>query len=253
MRRVILAVAGLVLASASVSAQTPVSALGYRTVAPHQVFCTDQPVATLPPTSLLVVGGHTTDGRASLATGDQLVIGGGSAAGISVGQRFAVRRIEGSLKEFPKKGQGFGAIRTAGVVTVTAVDADTAIARIEFSCDSIAPGDYLEPYVEPMLPSAASAMAAPQFSDRAKVMFGVDRRASLADGDVVSIDRGTAQGVTTGARFAIYRDHHDGLPLVEIGEAVVVEVLEDTSKVVLVSARDAIAEGDVAVPRRTAP
>ena len=40
----------------------------------------------------------------------------------------------------------------------------------------------------------------------------------FGDGDVFSIDRGTAHGVAAGARYAIYRDFHNNLPLVYMGE-----------------------------------
>ena len=72
----------------------------------------------------------------------------------------------------------------------------------------------------------------------------------FGDGDVASIDRGTVNGVVAGSRYAIYRDFHNGLPLVYMGEAVVMSVNEQTSKVVVTSARDAVGPWDVAVPRR---
>ena len=57
-------------------------------------------------------------------------------------------------------------------------------------------------------------------------------------------------GVVAGHRYAIYRDFHNGLPLVHVGEAVVMSAGEQTSKVVVTTTRDSIEPGDVAVPRR---
>jgi hypothetical protein len=52
-------------------------------------------------------------------------------------------------------------------------------------------------------------------------------------------------------RFAIYRDHRDGvMPLVYIADAVVVEPGETTSKAVIVKAIDAAVVGDNVMPRR---
>jgi hypothetical protein len=109
----------------------------------------------------------------------------------------------------------------------------------------------LEAYVEPVLPATAAAMDAPDFSDRARVLFGADSRTIFGDGDVMSIERGTLQGVTPGARYAIYRDPHNGMPLIHVGEAVVLTTAEQTSKASVTRAFDAIQPGDIVVPRRT--
>ena len=57
-------------------------------------------------------------------------------------------------------------------------------------------------------------------------------------------------GVVPGARYAFYRDFHNGMPLVHIGEAVVLETAEQTSKVAITRVLDSIQPGDIAVPRR---
>jgi hypothetical protein len=108
----------------------------------------------------------------------------------------------------------------------------------------------LEPYTEPTLPAAAAAMQRPDFSDRANVLFGADSRVTFGDGDVTSIDRGTLHGVVPGARYAIYRDLHNGMPLIHVGEAVVLVTSEQTSKLSVTRVIDAIQPGDIMVPRR---
>ncbi len=75
---------------------------------------------------------------------------------------------------------------------------------------------------------------------------------TFGDGDTLSIDRGTVHGVKLGARFMIFRDIQYGLPLVWVGDAVVMEQGELTSKVVLVLVKDVVQRGDVVVPRRIA-
>lgn len=251
MRRPLLIATALVLAAAPLRAQTPTPPLGARTVPRGMVLCMDRPVTSVPVMSLVVAGGHNSDGRQSLVKGDSVVLGSGSAAGVAVGNRLVAHRLQGTVKNFPKK--GYGAVHTGGLLTVTAVNEQTAIAMIDFSCGPIEPGDYLEPYVEHELPTSVDAMAEAQFSDRADILFGSGGRETFADGDVMSIDRGASDGVTMGARFAIYRDKHNGLPLVHIGEAVVVVPLERVSALVLVSVTDAVTTGDVAIPRRPAP
>jgi hypothetical protein len=147
-------------------------------------------------------------------------------------------------------------VRVHGWVTVRALDDLNALAEIDFACDPILPGDMLEPYAEFTLPTTTtSADLTPDFSDRAKLIFGADTRTAVASGDVVSIDRGTAHGVVPGARFAVYRDKLRGLnvPLIHIGEAVVLQVSETTSKVMVTKSTDGIETGDIAVPRRLQP
>lgn len=250
MRVVTFMAAALLLAAGPLWAQVPRQVTGPRTLRPAHLSCTDLPVATRPLTTLVVKGGHNADGHQSLTTGEVLVLARALDDGLAVGQRYTARRLHGGAAGFLRPGEEFGAVRNAGWVTITAVDDLHALAIIDFACDGIEPGDYLEPFVEVVLPTVADPLGEPQFDDRARILFGPDRRETFGDGDTLSIDRGTIHGVAPGARFAIYRDRRGGMPLVHIGEAVVMEPGELTSKVVLVSVTTFIEIGDVAVPRR---
>jgi hypothetical protein len=66
----------------------------------------------------------------------------------------------------------------------------------------------------------------------------------------MSIERGSLHGVVPGARYALYRDFRNGMPLVHVGEAVVLETAQQTSKVAITRLTDPIQSGDIAVPRR---
>jgi hypothetical protein len=120
-----------------------------------------------------------------------------------VGQRYIAQRLRTDPKRFPRPGEGYGDLRVSGWVTIRAIDEFNALAQIDAACDSIEIGDLLEPYVESQLPTSATAPHYPDFSDRANVLFGTDNRVLFGDGDVFSIDRGTAQGVAaaTATRF----------------------------------------------------
>jgi hypothetical protein len=159
-------------------------------------------------------------------------------------------------------------------VTIRAIDQNNALASIDAVCDTVEIGDFLEPFAgEVPLPTTAAPPLYPDFNERANIIFGADNRVLFGDGDVFSIDRGTAHGVAAGSRFAIYRDHQAPgqnripppplrgqaytdprpiLPLVYIGDAVVMSVTETTSKLVVTKAVDGIVPGDVVVPRRPA-
>ena len=250
MRQVVVcAVFGMALPSLA-AAQT----LGPRTLLPMHVACADIPVTTPPGAGkLTIAGSEREDGREVMATGDTVVIAAGTGQGVAVGQQYAARRLDGGTRSqaFRRGADGYAGIRTAALLTVTSVDDRFALARIDRACDVVMVGDYLEPITMPTI-EAAPASGAPNFSDRASVLFGTDLRNSFGDGDVLAINRGSAHGVARGTRFALYRDAQNGLPLSELGEAVVVDVTDGTSRAVVVRVRDFVSTGDVAVMRAAA-
>jgi len=250
MRVRVIAAAVVALSAAPVYAQST-DVTGPRTLTNQMVMCTDLPVTSKPIPRIIVAGPHVTDGRTAMTNG-LVVINRTPDDGLAVGQRYIAQRLRTDPKRFPKPGEGYGDLRVSGWVTIRAIDEFNALAQIDAACDSIEIGDLLEPYVDSQLPTSATATHYPDFSDRANVLFGTDNRVLFGDGDVFSIDRGTAQGVAAGNRYAVYRDFHNNLPLVYMGDAVVMTAGEQTSKVVATAVVDGILIGDVAVPRRPA-
>ena len=249
--RIALAALSVVVAAVPASAQATRDVHGPRTLTPVMVACTDLPITTLPEPRLVIKGGHTTDRRAMVTRGAEVMIGRSPEDGFSAGQRFTVRRLKEDYKIFPgEPTRGYVNLQTIGYITVTSVDENNARATIDYACVPIQGGDFLVPYAEPTVPTRAGEMLYPDFSDRARVLEGNEFKAMFADGDTLSIDRGTAHGVTAGARYAIYRDWRDGvMPLVHVGDIVLMEVGQSTSKAVVISTIDAIRVDDVAVPR----
>lgn len=250
--RTVIAFAACTLAAAGpLWAQSPPSITGPRTLAPAHVMCTDVPVVTRTQSTLFIKGGHSPDRHTSLYKGEVAVLNRTVDDGLRVGQRYFARRLHvGATRGLPREGEGFGMVRTAGWLTVTALDEVNALATIDFSCDSLEAGDFLEPFVEQPLPTSAEPMGAPIFGEYGNILFGTDTRTTFGDGDTLNIDRGTVHGVARGARFAIFRNVVPGLPLVYVGDAVVMEEGELTSKVVLVRVTDVVQQGDVVVRRR---
>jgi hypothetical protein len=199
---------------------------------------------------VVVFGPHSADGN-WVATRGILVVKRRPDDGLAVGQRLVTLRLHDEVAPFPRLGEGYGDLRVTGWVTVRALDDINAMVEVDFACDSIEEGDMLEPFTAFVLPTAASDPVAPDFSDRASILFGADHRSMFGDGDVMSIERGTLHGVVPGARYALYRDLRNGMPLIHVGEAVVLQTAEQTSKVAVTQASDAIQPGDIAVPRRT--
>jgi len=213
-------------------------------------MCADRLVSALPVPSLVIKGPHHTELRLAMNRGDLAVVGRVPDDGLAVGQRYLVRRLPtGEQASLPREG-GFLPIRTPGWVTITAIDDVNALALVDYSCDAIEANDYLEPYVEVVLPAVTPTAAFPDFSERIEVLPGIDGRQVFGDGDTFSIARGTAHGVAAGARFAIYRDRKDGKPLVHVGEAIVTDPSATSAKLLLMTTRDGVDIRDIAVPRR---
>ena len=85
-----------------------------------------------------------------------------------------------------------------------------------------------------------------------RVVAGNEDRSTGAAGDFMLIDRGSAQGVVPGARFAVYRDvNRPGLPLAAIGEVVVISTGPETALTRITSARGAVLSGDYVARRRS--
>jgi len=236
------------LTATPVFAQNP-EVTGPRTLTAANVMCTNMPVVHKPIPRLMVFGPHAADGHL-VATDGTLVVKRLPDDGLAVGRRYVTQRLHSNLRGFGASEEGYGDLRVTGWVTVRAIDEINALAEVDFACDSIEIGDMLEPYVELSLPSAPAPLEPPDFTDRANVLTGVDSRIMFGDGDVMSIERGTLHGVVPGARYALYRDFHNGMPLVHVGEVVVLETAEQTSKVAITRVMDPIQPGDIAVPRR---
>jgi hypothetical protein len=248
MRVCIVCAAAVWLTAAPVFAQNP-EVTGPKTLTAPIVMCTNLPVLHKPIPRLTVFGPHAADAH-FVATNGTIVVKRLPDDGLAVGRRYVTQRRHSDLKSFGAGDEGYSDLRVTGWVTVKAIDDVNALADVDFACDTIEIGDMLEPYVELTLPAASAPLEPADFTDRANVLTGVDGRIMFGDGDVMSIARGTLQGVVPGARYALYRDFHNGMPLVHLGEAVVMETGEQTSKVAITRLLDPIQPGDIAVPRR---
>jgi hypothetical protein len=226
-------------------------ALGPRTLSPALVACTDLPTTTVPGSALRVVAAHSGTNHIIYSAGEVVVINGGTPQGLMVGQRYFVRHLQLGLTGEPPSPKAHAPIRTAGWLSIIAADERFALARIDFACDAIEAGDYLDPFVEPSLPTEIVADGASNFVGMGRVLFGSDRRQTFGDGDIANIDRGKSHGIGIGSRVAFYRDRLNGTPLVEMGAGVVVEATAETAKVVVVRVREAVVRGDYVTVRGT--
>jgi len=203
------------------------------------------------PRALRIIGVQDTSLRALYGPRDLLVLGGGSGAGLQLGQQFFVRRANKFGSPADRRWQG---VRTLGWIRVVAVNESTAIAMIDHICDAMAQGDYLEPYSAPVVPADADRdlpSGEPDFAAIGRVLSGIEDHHTAGAGEFVLIDRGTDQGVKPGERYAIYRDvGAAGLPLAAVGETVVLTVGKSMALTRITRSQDAILRGDYVAPRR---
>jgi hypothetical protein len=206
-----------------------------------------------PAVPLRLTGGQDATAKQSWAPGDLVTINGGRDNGIQVGQEFFVRRTQ--------LGRGArispltpASVRTAGWIKVYAVDAQLSLATVTYACDSINVGDYLEPFVLPTVPTAMAARPKPERDNYGRVMVGLDRRLSFGKGDFFLLNRGKDHGIEPGSTFVVYHDKKQpGNFLIEIAEAVAVDVREDRATLQVTLSRDAISADDYVAMRKVMP
>jgi hypothetical protein len=199
---------------------------------------------------LRLTGGQDSFVRRSYSPGDLVTINAGTRNGISVGQEFYVRRPLVSRRE-PIARDTPATVRTTGWIRVYAVDDTMSLATVTHACDTIDVGDYLEPFVLPVVPTVDAERAPAQRENYGRVLVGQDRRRSFGKGDYFVVNRGSDHGVAAGTRFVLYRDKRVAKNfLFEVGEAVAVDVRPDSSTLQVLISLDAIQEGDYAAMRR---
>lgn len=214
----------------------------------NAVKCAVRSSSTPPPINAIqIIGSQDTSARLLYDRHDLLLVNGGTGRDLHVDQRFFIRR---SAAFGAKQQTGPRAVATTGWLRIVAVNETTAIARVEYACGAIHQGDYLDAYVEPVIPlgiDKTDATGEPDFTAPAHVLFGEDERASGAAGDFLVIDR----ALEPGSRLAVYRQLAiPDLPLTPIGETVVVDSDDKTSIIRITRARDYVSTGDLLIPRK---
>jgi hypothetical protein len=247
--RVLLATAFVLVTTVAGVAQPQPAALSQLELA---VACAPPPTFDLPAGEpLRIIGTQDIVARSEFGSRDLLVVSGGTAAGVVLGQQFYVRRANRFGLDY--SGRGLGA-RTAGWIRIVAVNASTAIASLDHLCGPMGQGDYLEPFVAPVVPPGADrdeTPGEPDFTSMGLIVTGNENRSEMGAGDFVLIDRGSDQGMAPGARLALYRAIGGaGMPLAALGEAVVISTSAKMSLTRITRTRDAVRSGDYFVPRR---
>ena len=244
-------VAALLAAAAPLSAQRgPAASTSHVPADVLALACAPAITTDTPAMPLHITGGQEATVRRNYAPGDLVTINAGTRNGITLGQEFFIRRVQVADRARVTPARP-AVVRTAGWLRVYAVDEAMSLATIEHACDAIESGDYLEPFVLPEVPAAADRKPKAERDNYAHVLVGIDLRRSFGKGDFFTIDRGSSQGVAPGAQFVVYRDKHQAQNfLFELGEAVAVDVRQNTATLQVTMSRDAFTEGDYVAQRK---
>ena len=218
--------------------------------------------AAVTPPAFRVIGSQDTVIRDILGPGDTLIVSGGSTAGLETGQRYFVRRL---LKTRAGGKDAPATVHTAGWIQILGVDTAVATATVVYACDGILLDDYLEPFTPPMIAARMSGGNTPHYENMGHIMTGADGANTAGKGQVMTIDLGSDAGVVVGQRFMVFRARGDQrfavagpsktflktegqLPLVEIGQVLVVGVRADNASVQVLASTDAVTTGDLVAP-----
>jgi hypothetical protein len=218
------------------------------------IACAPRPSLDGPPDRALhIIGGQDTVAKSVFGNRELLVVDGGTNAGVQLGQQFFVRRAS----RYPMAMAGYGGGRSAttvGWIRVVAVNDSTAIATVDRACGPISAGDFLETFVVPTAPPDGDRderAGEPDFTSLARVVIASENHTTAGPGDFVLIDRGDDQGLTAGARVAIYRDIGiGGMPLASIGDGIVISTGSAVALTRITRARGAVFSGDYIAIRK---
>lgn len=180
------------------------------------------------------------------SAGDQLLIDGGTATGLEVGNNLAVRR---HYRVAGAKGVKTGE-HTSGLVQIVAAEKTVSLAVVVYACDEIMKGDFLASFTPEPLRTPDPA-GVPAYWDAARILFADAGQMLGTTWRLLVIDRGTDHGLRAGQRLTIFRRVGRGaLTPSVVGDAVVVAVRTDSATIRVVSATDSISFGDWAAPHR---
>jgi hypothetical protein len=249
MRRGTLVIAAIFLTCTATAARAQPAGDGLSPFA-IAVACAPPPsFDDVPSHALRVLGSQDSMPRALFGNRDLLVVSGGTAAGVQLGQEFFIRRQIRSGGRWAQRGA-----MTLGWLRVVAVNDTSAVGLVDHVCSGIVADDYLEPFAIPDVSAAFEkneTAGEPDFGVLGHIVAGNENRETVGTGDLVLIDWGQDQGLTPGSRFAIYRDVGVGrLPLASIGEGVVISTSGKMALTRVTRARDVVYSGDYIALRK---
>ena len=198
------------------------------------------------------VSGTVTGSRESktlFASGDVLYVRFMPDVDIKMGDRFTIYKSGKPVYHPITRAYMGRLIAILGIVEVISPPANrTSEARIMRSFDSISPGNPMMPFKIPLAASSQGASERPMVTG-VIAEFKVPQQVT-AQGDIVYIDRGAADGVAIGDRFSVISPGKLGpkatrLPDEKIAELRILGVQDYTATALVTNSRDALSRGNI--------
>jgi hypothetical protein len=200
------------------------------------------------PAAKLTVEGSLTNAQGVYAPWHRLVVNAGSEEGVTSGTDYFVRRIVPQREWHAKGEKPVYAIMTIGWVHIDQAQTHRSIASVLYECDGIGPGDFLEPFAVPAVPTPLPPGEA-DYTQAGHVLFGAERAAVGGSGSLFVIDLGSNQGIQPGQRVTIYRASQAG-PNVIVARGTAMLVSTDMTTIRIQEMRDAVMAGDSVAPHK---
>jgi len=203
--------------------------------------------------SLKVIGSEDGATKIAFADRDILYLNKGTNAGVKAGDVYTLQHAAYEVKH-PETGRGIGLkIETTGWVRVILVQENTATVVVEQACADIHLGDYLKTFEKVQVPlitehARPTRLTPPSGKVVGTVVDMQDDATIAGDRQLVILNLGTANGITPGSLFVVYKVMYPSVPTprIVLGEAVVVAVRERTATVRIINSNDAVMPGDKA-------
>lgn len=175
------------------------------------------------------------DNRTLLGEQDMVYVNIGSSSGAKKGDLFSIFRVTELVKHpVTKKRLGYK-ILNLGELEITEMTETGATARVVNSYQEIKEGDYIRPYLPPL--TAEVPIIKSEKKLEGYIVANKKDTPSFAQGDIVYIDLGKADGIQSGNVMEVYypgkkiteNKEKKQLPDIVIGKLVVIDPRENTS------------------------
>lgn len=203
--------------------------------------------------------------RHYLADGETVYLNGGQDKGLKVGDRFVILQVRAKRLFHPSDIQHRhplgDVVQQVGLLQVTTVLPKGAVATLGFCMDGVQIGDRVAPYTESANLSAKlrTDVTEPMpIKDLGTVIYARDNHGLTAQGELVIIDKGSADGLQPGdmmialrkRTFPVTESHNDGDAVMEttnyvLGQMLVVKTGETASTCRIVRSSGEIVIGDI--------
>lgn len=201
--------------------------------------------------SLYILGSEGGATKIALTERDIVYLSKGSNAGVKAGDVFTAHHPSYDIKH-PQTGRTIGhKIETTGWVRVILVQENSATAVIERSCQDTHAGDYMTPFEKASVPLIVrrpppDRLTPPTGKIEGAIVDIADDSMVAGQGQLVSINLGTANGIAPGNMLTIFKIMYPSVPTSRnvLGELAVVSVRDRTATAVITYSGDAIMNGD---------